>query len=100
MKIRFIIAVGLLLLVYRALSESGVLASLLMFLLIGQVPGTDYVLSPDAMLYLLAAVTSVLFAHIIVWTLKPLFRIKLMKELAKHRARLPRRRYTSTTAQS
>lgn len=98
--IRYILLLAVLLFVPKSLLESGVLASVLMFILMGVVPGTDYVLSPDTMLYLFAAITSLLFAHFIVWALQPLFRIKLMKELAKHKARLPRRRYSRPVTQS
>lgn len=97
--IQFIIAASALLALSVAVMQSGVLSSIVMFILMGTVPGTDYALSPDTMINIFTAIMSLLFAHGIVKLLNSVYKRKLINELARHRAQLPSRRYTRSTAQ-
>lgn len=89
-----------LLVTFGAIVSSGVLTSIVLFLLMGSIPGTDYSLPPDIMLSILIGVVTFFTVQTIVKLLRIVYRRKLINELAKRRAQLPRRRYTRAATHS
>lgn len=76
------------------LFESGIASSLLAFLLVGAVPGTNISISPNIMLAVIAAITWLFFMHTTVLGTFNLFTIKrLIEKHTARRERLPKRRY-------
>lgn len=80
--------------VIAALMYSGVIPSLLLFLLMGIIPGTDYILSATVMITTLTALLGWLmlqgFSAGVIW----LRRSRTLRQLASIKRPLPRRRYT------
>jgi inner membrane protein involved in colicin E2 resistance len=76
------------------LVNSGVLNALVMFLLMGQIPGTSYSIPASAMLALLSATTLLIAASIVAAKMQHTTTIRrLIKKHLAHKARMPRRRF-------
>lgn len=91
---RTIILSSITVLATALLAESGALNALVMFLLVGQVPGTNYSISPSVMLLLFGVITVLVLYH--VTAVKILHSINIHRLAQKHlarKARMPRRRY-------
>lgn len=73
------------------LSESGILNSLLIFLLIGAVPGTSINLSPNLMLIAIGAISWVILFNLIAVKLTDFLKTK---QHSKRHERMPKRRYS------
>lgn len=90
-----IILSSIVILTAALLVESGVLNALIMFLLMGQIPGTSYSISPSVMLLLLGTVTAlILYRVTAVKILRSVNVHRLAKKHLAHKARMPRRRYS------
>lgn len=76
-----------------ALAASGVLSSVVLFVLLGAIPGTDYALPPAAMLGLFACLVIVVGNEQILRVLSVYYERRRIQRLAARRARLPHRRY-------
>lgn len=77
------------------LAESGALNALIMFLLMGQIPGTNYSIPPSVMLLLLGTITAlILYRVTAVKILRSINVHRLAKKHLDHKARMPRRRYS------
>jgi hypothetical protein len=76
-----------------ALVASGVLSSVALFILVGLIPGTTYMLSPGVMLGLLAGCIVAVFNKSILRAFVAFHEQRHIQRLAKLRAHLPYRRY-------
>jgi glycerol-3-phosphate acyltransferase PlsY len=73
---------------------SGILNALIMFLLMGQIPGTSYSVPASVMLALLTITTVLIIASIVVTKMQHTTAIRrLLKKHLAHKARMPRRRF-------
>jgi hypothetical protein len=73
---------------------SGILNALIMFLLMGQIPGTSYSVPASVMLALLTITTVLIIASIVVTNMQHTTAIRrLLKKHLAHKARMPRRRF-------
>jgi NADH:ubiquinone oxidoreductase subunit 6 (subunit J) len=90
-----IIISSLIFLAVLVLSESGVFNSLLIFLLIGAVPGTSISLSPNAMFLIIGAVGWVVVCNLTTVKMIDMIKTKrLVKHTTKRQQRMPKRRYS------
>lgn len=93
MKKPFIITL-IALLVCIILFQSNVLESLMLFLLVGAIPGTSYSLPPSAMLMLFFSIAWVVtFRLVIQKFLTVRSKRRLAKKHAEHKKRMPARRF-------
>lgn len=77
-----------------SLIYTGVLNALIMFLLMGQIPGTSYSVPASVMLALLTMTTMLIIASIVVTSMQRTTAIRrLIKKHLAHKARMPRRRF-------
>lgn len=77
------------------LVESGIVDSLIVFLLSGAVPGTSFVVSPTAMMVGLATITWLVLTRITaLGALNLMAMQRLVKRYSKKQARMPKRRYS------
>ncbi len=83
-----------------AVVSSGVLTALLLFILMGSIPGTDLVLSPDMMLGILIGIFSFFIIQMLIRSISQLQKRKLLHMLSKRRAQFPHRRYARKVAHS
>lgn len=73
---------------------SGILNALIMFLLMGQIPGTSYSVPASVMLVLLTITTVLIIVSIVVTKMQHTTAIRrLLKKHLAHKARMPRRRF-------
>ncbi len=92
---KIVIISSIIFLVLMVLSESGVLNSLLIFILVGAVPGTSIDLSPNMMFLVGAAISWAVLIDLTVVKLVNFISAKRM--IGKHIARkqrMPKRRYS------
>ncbi|MNH49936.1 hypothetical protein D3C73_15320 [compost metagenome] len=89
-----IITTSILFIIAIILIESGALNALVMFLLMGQIPGTSYSIPASGMLALLSATTLLITAGIITAKTQHNTTIRrLIKKHLAHKSRMPRRRF-------
>lgn len=85
-------------LVVIVLAESGALNSLLMFLLVGAIPGTHYAVPAGFMLIVIALCIWIALARFTVFSVLRRFVMRrLTKQKATVKKRLPRHRYAQLT---
>lgn len=90
-----VIISSLIILVLLVLSESGVLNSLLIFLLVGAIPGTSINLSPNVMLLVIGAISWVILFNLTTVKLADFIKTKrLVTRHIKRHERMPKRRYS------
>lgn len=83
------------LLIYTVLSESGVLNSLLIFLVIGAIPGTSISISPNVMLLIAGAGLWALLFHLTAGKFISSRQTKrLIKKHITRKQRMPKRRFS------
>lgn len=76
------------------LVKFGVLNALVMFILMGQIPGTSYSIPASAMLALLSITTLLITISIVAAKMQHTTTIRrLIKKHLAHKARMPRRRF-------
>lgn len=91
-------AVGVIFLILLVLSKSGVLDSLLMFVLVGAVPGTNWSLPAGLMLYVCAIATLLLATrYTAVAILEELDLRRRTRKYIARRERMPKKRFRSIT---
>lgn len=92
---RFVLFVITIFIALIVLVESGVINSLIAFLLVGVVPGTDIVINPNTMLLIIAAAAWLFLVHT---TILGMVNIRTLRKLVnKHterQAHLPKRRFS------
>lgn len=92
---RTIILSGIIILTTALLAESGAFSALIMFILMGQVPGTSYSVPPSAMLLLLGTTAALIILHLTAnKALRSIAIYRLAKKHLAHKARMPRRRFS------
>lgn len=92
---RIVIISSILLAAMILLLESGVIDSLVLFLLSGAVPGTSIIISPTAMMAGLVAVTWLVLTRITaLGALNLMTMNRLVKHYLKKQQRMPKRRYS------
>lgn len=97
MKQRALIA-GSIVILFLALSESGVLNALLIFLLVGAIPGTNLSLPAGFMLTLCGAVALIVtFRYTAVSLIEELALRRLTRKHVAYRERMPKRRFRQIT---
>jgi len=90
-----IIQAALLVLIAIILSELGVFNALVMFLLVGAIPGTDYSLPSSFMLLVMIALIWVIFYKFAgAKAIRSRTAKKLLKRTKAHKKRMPRRRFS------
>jgi uncharacterized membrane protein YcaP (DUF421 family) len=86
---------ALLLLIIIVLNELGIFNALVMFLLVGAIPGTDYSLPSSFMLLIMIALIWGLFYKFAgAKALKRITAKKLLKQAKTRKKRMPRRRFS------
>ncbi len=83
-----------------AVISSGVISSLILFLLMGVVPGTSYTLSPETMLILWGVIAGIVLSGLGSSSVRYLREQPGKLRIHKKRPQLPRRRYARAAAQS
>ena len=78
---------------FITLITSGVISALVLFLLTGTIPGTEYALSPNAMLLILAGLLVVILNRPITHAVASFHERQTTLRRARRRAQLPHRRY-------
>jgi len=81
-----------------ALSSSGVASSLLIFLLLGVVPGTTYAISPFIMLLITMSLLWLVMLHLTSRSAAALQTTRLFIRLTSRKQQLPRRRFGRSSA--
>lgn len=93
MKKTLIITTAIILITAFAV-ESGMLNALIMFVLMGQIPGTSYSVPASVMLVLLGITITLMIVRFITAKTRHTVTIRrLVKKHLAHKARMPRRRF-------
>lgn len=93
MKKTFIVTIAAVLM-YIILFQSNVLESLMLFLLVGAIPGTTLSLPPSAMLMLLFSIAWVVAFRLGIMRLLAIRNVRrAAKKRAEHKKRMPARRF-------
>lgn len=77
------------------LEQSGILNSLLLFLLVGAIPGTDYNVPSSIMLLLIASIVwLIIFRFTAIEAFYSVSVKRSAKRIAQHKKRMPKRRFS------
>lgn len=89
-----LLTTAIVILLTAILAESGAFNAIVMFLLMGQIPGTSYSVPASTMLFLLSITTILIIAHFVTTRTRHSVAIhRLLKKHLAHKARMPRRRF-------
>lgn len=92
---KIFITTSIVILITAILAESGVFNALVMFLLMGQIPGTSYSVPASVMLLLLGMIVALIIARFVMTKTRYNLAIRrLVKKHLAHKARMPRRRFS------
>lgn len=91
---KILITASIIIFTTAVLAESGAFNAFVMFLLMGQIPGTSYSVPASAMLFLLGITATLIIAHFVTTKTRHSAAIRrLLKKHLAHKARMPRRRF-------
>jgi|GEM_PF-535622 len=95
---KIVIAACSIFLIFYVLSKSGVLSALLIFLLAGVVPGTNWSLPAGVMLGICAAIAFVFTTHFVVFSIvQELDLRRLTRKYIARKNRMPKKRFLSVS---